>query len=81
MKNYNYNRLDWVGWGWGRAGRGGSKKSKPIPTSPHGVGLKSCPIPTPPPLRDEENPRRVKRGRAGQAGGTGQNCHPYDCVL
>ena len=33
-----------MGQGWGGAGRGGSKKSKPIPTPPHGVGLKSYPI-------------------------------------
>ena len=43
MENYNYNLLDWAGWGWGRAGRGGSKKSKPITTSPRGAGLKYCP--------------------------------------
>ena len=31
----------------GGAGRGGSKKSKPITASPHGAGLKSHPIPAP----------------------------------
>ena len=43
-------------------GRGGSKKSKPIPASHH--KLKSCLIPAPPPLRDGENPRRAKRDGA-----------------
>ena len=42
-------------------GRSGSKKSKLTPTPPHGVGLKSCPIPAPPPLRGEENP--LEEGR------------------
>ena len=65
MKNYNYNLLDGAGWGWGRAGWGGSKKSKPIPTSPRGAGLKYCPIPAPPPLRGGKNPRWAKRGEAG----------------
>ena len=50
------------------AGRGGSKKSKPIPTPPRGAGLKSCPIPAPPPLQGGENPHEAKRGGAGQAG-------------
>ena len=49
-------------------GRGGSKKSKPIPAPPRGAGLKSCPIPAPSPLRGGENPHGVKRGGAGQAG-------------
>ena len=31
-----------------------------------GVGLKSCPIPAPLPLRDRENLRGVKRGEAGR---------------
>ena len=31
----------------GGAGRGGSKKSKPITALPRGVGLKPHPIPTP----------------------------------
>ena len=54
-----------TGQGRGGAGRGGSKKFKPIPTSPGGVGLISCPIPAPPPLRGEENSCGVKRGGAG----------------
>ena len=49
-------------------GRGGSKKCKPIPTPPRGVGLKSRPIPASPPLRGGENPHGVKRGGAGQVG-------------
>ena len=65
MENYNYNLLDWAGWGWGRAGRGGSKKSKPILTSPHGAGLKYCLIPAPPPLRGGENPHWAKWEEAG----------------
>ena len=52
----------------GGAGRGGSKKCKPIPAPPRGVGLKSRPIPAPPPLRGGENPHGAKRGEAGQAG-------------
>ena len=59
-----------MGWGWEGTGQGGSKKSKPIPALPCGAGLKSCPIPTPPPLRVGENPRGAKLG------GAGQNCHP-----
>ena len=50
--------------GRGKAGRGGSKKSKPIPAPPRGAGLKSCPIPTPSPLRGRENPSGAKRGGA-----------------
>ena len=49
-----------VGWG-----RGGSKKSKPIPAPPYGAGLKSCPISALPPLQGKENPRGVKRGGTG----------------
>ena len=56
--------------GTGR-GQGGSKKYKPIPALPHGVGLKSRPIPVPPPLQGGKNPHRAKQG------GTEQNCHPY----
>ena len=56
---------------WGEAGRVGSKKSKPIFALPRGMGLKSRPIPAPPPLQDEENPREAKRE------GARQNCHPY----
>ena len=51
--------------GWGGVGRGGSIKSKPIPTPSRNAGLKSCPIPAPPPLRGGEKPRRAKRGGAG----------------
>ena len=43
----------------------GFKKSKPITTPPYGVGLKSLPIPAPPPLRGGKNPRGTKRGWAG----------------
>ena len=50
------------------AGRGGSKKYKPIPAPPRGAGLKSYPIPAPPPLRGGENPQGAKRRGAGQAG-------------
>ena len=50
----------------GGAGRGGSKKCKPIPVLPRGAGLKSRPIPTPPPLRGGENPHGAKRGGVGQ---------------
>ena len=50
------------------AGRGGSKKCKPIPAPPRGAGLKSHPIPTPSPLRGRENSYGAKRGGAGQAG-------------
>ena len=55
--------------------KGGSKKCKPIPTLPHGTGLKSCPICTPPPLQGGENPCKVKWE------GMGQNCHPYYVIL
>ena len=57
-----------MGQRWGGAGRGGSKKCKPIPTPPRDAGLKSQPIPAPPPLQGRENPHEVKRGGAGQAG-------------
>ena len=40
----------------GGMGRGGFKKSKPIPVPSRDVRLKSCPIPAPPPLRGGENP-------------------------
>ena len=43
--------------GWGEVGWGGFKKSKPIPVPSHGVGLKSYPIPAPPPLWGRENLR------------------------
>ena len=59
-----------MGRGWEGTGQGGSKKSKPILAVPRGAGLKSCPIPIPPPLRGGENPRGAKLGKAGQ------NCHP-----
>ena len=61
----------------GGVGQVGSKKSKLIPTQPRGAGLKfchipaslrSCPIPTPPPLWGGENSHGAKWGGAGQAG-------------
>jgi len=59
-----------VGQEWGRVGRGGSKKSKPIPALPHGAGLKSCPIPVPPLLWGGKNLHRAKReGRVKRDGG------------
>ena len=36
-----------------------------VGTGSGGVGLKCCPIPAPPPLRGEENPRGVKQGGVG----------------
>ena len=52
--------------GWGRAGWGVSKNSKPILVSLHGAGLKSHLIPPPPlpPLGGEKNPCEAKRGGA-----------------
>ena len=50
-------------------GQGGSKKCKPIPTPPCDTGLKSCPIPAPPPLQGEENPYGAKRGGGVKRGG------------
>ena len=50
--------------GWGRAGWGASKNSKPIPVLLHGVGLKSHLIPALPPLQGGENPYGAKRGGA-----------------
>ena len=55
-------------WGGDGAGRVGSKKCKPIPASPRGAGLKSHPIPAPPPLWDGENLHGTKWGEVGQAG-------------
>ena len=49
-------------------GRSGSKKCKPIPAPPRGVGLKSCPIPAPSPLQGGKNPHGTKREGTGQAG-------------
>ena len=44
----------------GGAGRGESKKSKPIPAPPHDAELKShTNIPAPPLLQGGENPRGV----------------------
>ena len=51
-----------VGRRWGRVGRVGSKKSKPIPILARGAGQKSGPIPIPPPLQSKKNPRGAKRG-------------------
>ena len=48
-------------------GRGGSKKFKPILTSPYGASLKSRLISTSPPLQDKENSHGAKLGEAGQA--------------
>ena len=42
--------------GKGGAGQGRSKNSKPIPTPPHGVRPKSCPIPAPPSLQGGGKP-------------------------
>jgi len=53
------------GGGGDGEGWGGSKKSKLIPTVPRGVGQKSCPIPTPPPLWGGENQREAKWGEVG----------------
>ena len=53
-----------VGWGGVGMGRDGSKMCKPIPAPPRGVGLNSCPIPAPSPLRGGENPHGAKRGGA-----------------
>ena len=52
----------------GGAGRGGSKKCKPIPAPPLDAGLKSHPIPALSHLRGGENPHGAKRGGAGQPG-------------
>ena len=46
-------------------GQSRAKKYKPIPAPPHGAGLKSYPIPVPPPLRGGKNPREIKREGAG----------------
>ena len=46
----------------------GLKSVNPSPPPPHGAGLKSRPIPAPPPLRSGENLHGAKRGGAGQAG-------------
>ena len=75
MKNLQFNLYQCgTGWRWGRTGWVGSKKSKLIPVPSRGVGLKSCPIPTPLPLRGGENPHGVKWGRVGQARGVKQGC-------
>ena len=76
-KNYNLTLIN-VGQGRerGGTGRGRSKKCKPILALPRGAGLKSRPIPTPPPLRGGENPHGAKQGGVGQSE-AGQNCHPY----
>ena len=64
MKNLQFNPYQCG------AGRGGSKKSKPISALSSGVRLKSYPISTPPPLWGGENTHGAKWG------GAGQNCHP-----
>ena len=43
-------------------GKVGLKSQKPIPA--RGAGLKSRPIPAPPPLWGKENPHEVERGGA-----------------
>ena len=48
--------------GRGEVGQDESKNSKPIPAPSRGAGLKSCPIPTRPPLQGGENPHGVKQG-------------------
>ena len=63
MKNLQFNSYQ------RNVGRGGSKKSKLILALPCGVGLKSCLIPAPSPLRGGENLRMMKQERMGQ------NCH------
>ena len=69
MKNLQFNLYQCgTGWRWGRTGGVGSKKSKLIPVPSRGVGLKSCPILAPLPLRDGENPHGVKWGRTSQVG-------------
>jgi len=54
--------------GWGGAGWGGSKNSKPIPASPCSAGQKSRPIPALLPLQGGENQRGAKRGRVKWGG-------------
>ena len=60
MKNLQFNPYQ------RKARWGGSKKSKHILALPRGAGLKSPPIPTPPPLLGRENPHGTKRGGADQ---------------
>ena len=50
----------------GQIRRSGSKKSKLIFVLLHGAGLKSCPIPSLPPLQGEQNQRRAKWGGRGK---------------
>ena len=63
MKNLQLKPL--AMWGGDGEGRGGSKKSKSITVPPRGVGLKSCPIPAPPPLWGGKNLCGAKQGGAG----------------
>lgn len=63
--------MDRVGWV-------GIKKSKPIPASPYGAWLKSCPILAPSLLRGEKNLCGAKPGGADQAR---QGNHPYVRLL
>ena len=68
MKNLQFNPYQCeTEWGWDEPEWVGSKKSILILAPPHGVGLISHPILSPPPLRGRENPRGVKWGWAGQA--------------
>ena len=48
--------------------RGGTGLKSVNPSPPRDAGLKSRPIPVPPPLQGGENPHGAKRGGAGQAG-------------
>ena len=51
----------------GGAGRGGSKKSKPITASPRGAGLKSHPIlPPPPPNKHICGTGKIHLGQKGE---------------
>ena len=54
--------------GWAGMGRDRFKKSKLIPISPRGAGLKSCSIPAPPPLWGWKNLCGMRWGGMGQAG-------------
>ena len=49
-------------------GRVGSKKSKPNLDHPRGAKLKSCPIPTPPPLQGGGKPAWGEAKRGGSSG-------------
>ena len=61
-------------------GRVRSKKSKPIPTPPHGARLKSPPRPCPTTFTGREKPVWDEVGEGGSSGAA-QNCHPYFGVM